>query len=100
MTLGRAAHFLARVDEGGRLVQEGPFQLVRHPVYFSLGLLFAASALAGLSWWVALVALLWWPLAIWRARLEDRLLSRAFGEEFDRWAARIPPLWPGRRKRT
>src|SRR5205814_1556801 len=37
LVLGRAAHFLARVDRGGRLVREGPFQLVRHPVYFSLG---------------------------------------------------------------
>ena len=94
LTLGRAAHILARVDQGGKLVREPPFNIVRHPIYFGLGLLFAGSALAGLSWSAALAAVLWWPLALHRARLEDAVLRRSFGAEFEKYARSVPAVWP------
>jgi protein-S-isoprenylcysteine O-methyltransferase Ste14 len=94
LTLGRAAHILARVDVGARLVRVPPFDRVRHPVYLGLGLLFAGSALAGLSWVAAAAAAAWWPLALHRARLEDAVLRRAFGAEFEAYARAVPSIWP------
>jgi protein-S-isoprenylcysteine O-methyltransferase Ste14 len=94
LVLGRAAHILARVDQGGKLVREAPFNIVRHPIYFGMGLLLAGSALAGLNWIVALVAIVWWPLAIHRACLEDRVLRAAFGAQFDEYARSVPAVWP------
>jgi protein-S-isoprenylcysteine O-methyltransferase Ste14 len=94
LTLGRAAHILARVDQGGKLVRQPPFDRVRHPIYLGLGLLFAGSALAGLSWAAALVAVAWCPLAVHRARLEDAVLRRAFGAEFEAYARAVPAVWP------
>ena len=61
--LGEAGHVLARVDEGSKLRVHGPYSLVRHPIYFALGLLFAGTALAGLSWIGLALAALWWPIA-------------------------------------
>ncbi|HVP38020.1 MAG TPA: isoprenylcysteine carboxylmethyltransferase family protein [Candidatus Saccharimonadales bacterium] len=94
LVLGRAAHVLARVDRGGRLVREPPFSLVRHPIYFGLGLLFAGSALAAVNWIAAAVAVAWWPVALQRARIEDQLLRKAFGAEFEDYARKVPGIWP------
>ncbi len=94
VALGRASHFLARVDWGGKLVRDPPYSLVRHPIYFALQLLFAGSALAALSWPAAVVAVAWWPVARHRARLEDELLRKAFGREFEDYARSVPANWP------
>jgi protein-S-isoprenylcysteine O-methyltransferase Ste14 len=94
LTLGRAAHILARVDRGAKLVRQPPFDRVRHPIYLGMGLLFAGAALAALSWAAAIVALLWWPLALHRARLEDAVLKKAYGAEFEAYARSTPAVWP------
>ncbi len=93
-TLGRSAHPTARVDRGARLVRSGPFAMVRNPIYFALGLLLAGAALAGLSWPVALAAILWWPVTVWRVRFEEQVLRRAYGPEYEEYVRAVPPLWP------
>ncbi|MBI5836162.1 MAG: isoprenylcysteine carboxylmethyltransferase family protein [Candidatus Eisenbacteria bacterium] len=94
LVLGHAGHVLARVDWGGKLIREPPFNMVRHPIYFGLGLLFAGSALAALSWPAAVVAVAWWPVAAYRARIEDELLRKAFGREFEDYRRAVPGIWP------
>lgn len=81
--------------EGHRIVDTGPYGVVRHPVY--AGLLLAAlataaargriEALAGVLALIAAIAL--------RAKLEERLLRRDLGEEaYSRYRARVPMLIP------
>ena len=95
LALGPSGHVLARVDRGAKLVTTGPYLVVRHPVYFGIGLLFLGSAMAVASWWALVAAAAWWPLALYRARLEDELLRRAFGAEFEEYARRVPGVVPG-----
>ena len=100
LALGASGHVLARVDRGAKLVTAGPFTVVRHPIYFGIGLLLLGAGLAATSWWALVAAAAWWPVAAYRARLEDTLLLRAFGAEFEEYARRVPSLAPGFGSRT
>jgi protein-S-isoprenylcysteine O-methyltransferase Ste14 len=92
-TLGPALVFPAAAPE--RLVTSGPFGIVRHPFYLSLGLWAtgAGLALGSLSGTVVLLAG-YLAASAWRARLEDRVLAEAFPAEFPAYAARVRAFAP------
>jgi protein-S-isoprenylcysteine O-methyltransferase Ste14 len=85
----------ARIEAGHELCREGPFRLVRHPIYLGTALLAVgtflwiptAIVLAG-----ALVCLL---AADLRARSEERILARAFGQAYRDYAVRVKRFVPG-----
>ena len=94
-SLGQDFRAQAVVTEGHQLVTNGPYRVVRHPIYASLlGLLLATGIT--ITQWPALLA----SLAIFlvgteiRVRVEDALLGARFGAEFEayrnRTAAYIP----------
>jgi protein-S-isoprenylcysteine O-methyltransferase Ste14 len=63
----------------GKLVETGPYRLLRHPVYVGGFLFFAGLSLAFSAWALLLTAGLG---AFWvaKARLEERLLLERFPE--------------------
>jgi protein-S-isoprenylcysteine O-methyltransferase Ste14 len=81
--LGSAWSLVPKADQGTGLVTTGPYRLVRHPIYLGLALLATGQALAFGSW-PALMSVLFGivPTFAWRARAEEQLLSRAFGERY------------------
>jgi protein-S-isoprenylcysteine O-methyltransferase Ste14 len=77
------------------LVQGGPYRFVRHPVYLGMTVALAGGTIVMRSWTGLLaVFLLFLPSEIYRARLEERALSRKFGYEWERYAARTGFLLP------
>lgn len=86
-------------DQGTGLVTTGPYRLVRHPIYLGLAVLAMGEVLAFSSWPAFLIVLCGIvPTFAWRARAEETLLSRAFGERYDlyrRQTKMIIPLEPG-----
>jgi len=101
--LGRHMTPRIQVQEGHRLVQEGPYAYIRHPAYTAiltsaagLSLLYLSPILAGLFVLLA-------GVAVYRAGLEEDLLSspEAFGEEYREYVARTGRFLPrlrGRRR--
>ncbi len=70
-------------DYGTGLVTGGPYRLVRHPIYLGLALLAMGEALAFNSWPAVLIVLSGIvPSFVWRARTEEELLRRTFGERY------------------
>ncbi len=66
------------------LVKEGPYRIVRHPVYFGLSVAFIGTtifmrSLPGLI----CVFLLFLPSAVYRAKLEEKALAEEFGYEWE-----------------
>jgi len=94
-TLGRQWSFQARLVEGHQLVTDGPYGLVRHPIYTGMFGMLVATGLA-LSHWVALLpAVLVFSLGMAvRVRSEERLLREAFGADFEEYARRVPAVLP------
>ena len=65
------------------MVTSGPYRLIRHPIYLGLSIVAVGQAVAFSS---GPALLLVWacviPSFVWRAREEERLLIRIFGEVY------------------
>ena len=93
--LGAACSFAPKADQSTGLVTTGPYRLVRHPIYLGLALLAVGQALAFGSWPALLIALLGVvPTLAWRARTEEKLLSRTFGESYEVYRQRTRMIVP------
>src|SRR5829696_1923492 len=81
--LGPAWSFVPTASQEAGLVTTGPYRLVRHPIYLGIALLAMGEAFAFSSWLAFLIVLSGIvPTFAWRARAEETLLSRTFGEHY------------------
>jgi protein-S-isoprenylcysteine O-methyltransferase Ste14 len=85
-----------QVQEGHRLLQEGPYRWIRHPVYTAILMIALGDTLLFLSPLAALLALLLLGFAEYRAHLEEGLLRspEAFGATYDEYADRTGRFVP------
>lgn len=94
-TLGKQWALVARVIQGHQLVQQGPYAVVRNPIYLAMLGNVVATALA-FGTWLSLAG----SIAVFaigteiRMRSEEKLLREAFGGEFEEYARRVPALFP------
>jgi protein-S-isoprenylcysteine O-methyltransferase Ste14 len=93
--LGSAWSFVPKANEGTGLVTTGPYRLVRHPIYFGLLLFALGEALAFGSWPAVMIVLFGIaPTFAWRARVEEKLLSRTFRDSYAAYRQRTPMIIP------
>lgn len=64
------------VDEDQKVIETGPYAIVRHPMYTGVTTLYILSPLALGSYWVVLPALLIIPLIIARIISEEKILAK------------------------
>jgi protein-S-isoprenylcysteine O-methyltransferase Ste14 len=87
-----ASGFIVKNKE---LATNGPYALVRHPLYTGNLLILLGFSLATGLWWVGLIsiAFVWfyYPTAI---EYEDRKLHAIFGDSWVTWRSRTPALIP------
>lgn len=93
--LGKQWRYKAALSQDHKLIQTGPYRLLRHPIYVSmLGML-----LSTLTAWT------WWPMGVGsviaflagteiRIRAEERLLASHFGASFTAYRARTSAYIP------
>jgi protein-S-isoprenylcysteine O-methyltransferase Ste14 len=94
-TLGRQWSLEARVLEGHRLIVEGPYRHVRHPIYAAMLGLCVGTGLNLTPWGVLAAAVVLYLVGTrLRTRAEEGLLLRQFGEEYVRYAEEVPALLP------
>jgi protein-S-isoprenylcysteine O-methyltransferase Ste14 len=81
-----------------RLLEVGPYQYVRHPIY--LGVIVALVGLAialGSIWGVVATLVLFVPISIYRARLEEVAIAKRFGERWPNYVQDtyflVPPIY-------
>ena len=77
-----------------RIVDTGPYALVRHPIYTGILLSGFATAIAR-GRWEALIGAFLFALGCWiKARQEERFLSEELGPEYAAYRKRVPMLVP------
>ena len=86
--------------EGHRVIDTGPYGIVRHPIYTGGFLAFFATAIVKASPFVFLLALFVIVVFTRKAFLEERFLREEFGESYDAYRQRVPMLVPFLRLRT
>ena len=98
-SLGKEFSPFLEVREGQRLITNGPYRFVRHPIY--------ASYLLQILGWVlmtanAAVAAAWLPMAAAlpaRIFIEERMLEERFGGLYAEYRANTGKIIPGMRRR-
>jgi protein-S-isoprenylcysteine O-methyltransferase Ste14 len=78
-----------------QLATNGPYSLVRHPLYTGNALLLIGFTFASGLWWALVMSVaFWWfyyPAAV---EYEDRKLSGLFGEAWQAWSSTVPAVVP------
>ena len=94
--LGKQWALSARLVEGHTLIQDGPYRLVRNPIYTGMfGLLVATGIVMG-RWNRLLVAIVLFAIGTYiRIHREEKLLREAFAGEFEDYARKVPAVIPG-----
>lgn len=73
----------------------GPYAFTRNPLYFGSVILAGGFMVAGRSIWAAIVVaaylVLFYPAVM---RREEAELQGHYGEDFQRYASRVPLFWP------
>lgn len=93
--LGRLWSASVTRKEGHRVIDTGPYRLVRHPIY--TGIILASLGLAGIgATTLGIAGFLLSSAGFWiKARLEERFLSAELGAEaYAAYKARTPMLIP------
>ncbi len=93
--LGKQWSLAARLVKGHELIVDGPYRLVRHPIYTGMIGMLIASGLAISRWWAIIAGLVIFGVgtAI-RVRVEERLLRGQFGEQYEAYSKRVPAILP------
>jgi protein-S-isoprenylcysteine O-methyltransferase Ste14 len=93
--LGKQWALMARVIEGHELVSQGPYAVVRNPIYLAMLGMLLATGLAVSRWQALVVAAIVFAVgtAI-RIRTEEKLLRQTFGPKFEDYARRVPAFLP------
>jgi protein-S-isoprenylcysteine O-methyltransferase Ste14 len=96
LTLGRFFTHAIAVEEGQRVVQNGPYRLLRHPSYTGALVTLAGIGLA-LDNWLSLASIVLLPLFgfIVRIRREEQALTSRLGDAYTAYSARTRRLVPG-----
>lgn len=94
-TLGKQWSLGARLIEGHKLITEGPYRLVRNPIYTGMFGMLLATGLAVSHWVGLLIGIVVYAFGtVVRVHSEEKLLRGAFGAEFDAYAQLVPAVIP------
>jgi protein-S-isoprenylcysteine O-methyltransferase Ste14 len=93
--LGKQWSIAARLLEGHKLITEGPYNVVRNPIYTGMLGMLLATGLAISHWLGLAMAIVVFTIGTMiRVRSEEKLLRGAFGAEFEKYASRVPAVIP------
>jgi protein-S-isoprenylcysteine O-methyltransferase Ste14 len=92
--LGRLFSVQAEIQQGHRLVTDGPFRHLRHPRYAGVLLFLSGIALVFRSWLALALVVPVLAVLLWRIADEEALLRETFGPEWDAYAGRTRRLLP------
>ena len=94
-TLGKQWTYAARVIKGHQLITQGPYRIVRNPIYLGMFGLMLSTCIAYSRWWSGLAAVVLFLIGNHiRIRAEEQLLRETFGDQFDEYARRVPAFIP------
>ena len=93
--LGRFFSTSVRIVEDHRVVEKGPYRLVRHPSYTGLLVTFIGIALAVQSWAALIVLLGFFTVSFgYRIRVEEKTLLSELGDSYASYMKRTKRLIP------
>ncbi|HXZ31048.1 MAG TPA: isoprenylcysteine carboxylmethyltransferase family protein [Terriglobales bacterium] len=94
-TLGKQWTYAARVVEGHELITQGPYAVVRNPIYLGMFGVMFSTGLVFSTWWALLLASVLFLVGNHiRIQAEEKLLRETFGSKFDEYVRNVPAMFP------
>lgn len=94
-TLGKQWDYKAQIIEGHELIVSGPYKIVRHPIYSGMfGLLIITGYSMTQLWTYVIAIVLYFIGTIFRIKVEERLLTQHFGDEYKNYKQKVPAFIP------
>lgn len=94
--LGRFFSRTVQIEQGHKVVKDGPYRWIRHPAYTGMILIDTGVIMALGTWLGALVTLILMTASVmYRISVEEKTLLRAFGDEYRKYMAQTWKLFPG-----
>ncbi|MGH9685454.1 MAG: methyltransferase family protein [Candidatus Acidiferrales bacterium] len=94
-TLGKQWAYQARLIQGHELIEQGPYSVVRNPIYLGMFGLLVSTGMAYSLWQAAVGAAVIFLIGNQiRIYSEEKLLREAFGPAFDEYTGRVPAFIP------
>jgi protein-S-isoprenylcysteine O-methyltransferase Ste14 len=90
---GVSGLFGAELYKEHELIMNGPFAIIRHPMYVGV-LLAALGALLVFRTWAMMVFMPMSLVVVARAEREEKLLEQEFGDEWRVYASKVPKWLP------
>ncbi len=94
-TLGRFYTRILTISEGQKIVEEGPYRIIRHPGYLGTLLVWIGLPASQANWMAVCLVILVMGMAYGRRiKAEEAMLVREFGEEYRKYMKRTWRLLP------
>src|SRR5262249_48704256 len=95
--LGKFWSLHVEIRDTHQFVQSGPFRFMRHPTYFSMMLeLLSVGLLLQAFYMLAFIPFLYFPVLLFRLKLEESALIEKFGDAYGDYQRRVPAIFPVR----
>ena len=99
LTLGEYWSVQIEIRESHKLIKEGPYRYLRHPAYLSNLMAYLGIPLIANAYYTLIgMLLIYVPFNLIRLYLEEKELIRKFGEEYEDYRKKVPPLFPIRKQ--
>lgn len=82
------------IKENHKLIQSGPYRLVRHPLYTASILIFTGFGLLLSNWLIPLLGIITFALIVIRLPKEEQNLISHFGEAYRKYMKSTPRFFP------
>ncbi|MFH1752940.1 MAG: protein-S-isoprenylcysteine O-methyltransferase [Candidatus Omnitrophota bacterium] len=93
--LGQHWSPISELAHDHKLVAEGPYKYVRHPMYSAFSMIFLGSWLDLSNWLVAIAGLVsWYLFCRVRINMEEKMMLKEFGSEYEEYINRTGSLMP------
>ncbi len=94
-TLGKNWSPVLEIRKDHKLITQGPYKYIRHPMYTCMWLGVAGFWLISSNWVVGIVALLTWSI-LYFTRLpdEEKMMIEEFGQEYENYIKRTKKVIP------
>jgi protein-S-isoprenylcysteine O-methyltransferase Ste14 len=92
--LGRFFSERVKIRPDHRLITEGPYRYIRHPIYLAEMLCFLSIAVIFGSLYGLAIMLVIVPMLLYRIGYEEKVMSAEFGREYDDYARKTWKLIP------
>lgn len=94
-SLGKNWTAVLALAQEHELVQSGPYQYVRHPMYAAFFIIGIGFTLLAENWLIGVIYLIpLWVMYMARARAEEQMMVERFGEMYREYIKRTGRLWP------